>query len=130
MAPLSTCSRSRVPRAPRGRGARREQPDVRWWRGSLTLLGDLPGGDRGDAHNINDRGMVLGGANVVPQTPEEHAFLWRAGIIRDLSPAGIPDNAGHFNNRGEIIGGCHRLRFPGRAVRPGPLTARRHVPDR
>lgn len=77
---------------------------VRWWHGRSIPLGNLPGGDASAARDINDRGVILGAGNVQPQHLDDHAFLWRRGILRDLSTQGIPEGVSALNNRGEIIG--------------------------
>jgi probable HAF family extracellular repeat protein len=77
---------------------------VRWWHGVRGALGTLPGGDASMARDVNDRGVVLGVGNVRPQGLDDHAFLWRRGVLTDLSAAGVPESAVALNNRGEIIG--------------------------
>lgn len=77
---------------------------VRWVHGRCRILGDLPGGDASGARDVNDRGVILGGGNVAPQSVEDHAFLWRSGVFDDLSAAGVPESASALNNHGEIIG--------------------------
>ena len=77
---------------------------VRWWHGRSVPLGTLPGGDANAARDINDRGVILGAGNMQPQHLDEHAFLWRRGILRDLSTVGVPEGVSALNNRDELIG--------------------------
>jgi probable HAF family extracellular repeat protein len=77
---------------------------ARWRQARLELIGHLPGGNAGGATAVNDLGVILGAGNVSPGSAEDHAFLWRHGVFRDLSTEGVPNNAGDLNNRGAIIG--------------------------
>ncbi|WP_127508985.1 hypothetical protein [Actinoplanes solisilvae] len=52
---------------------------------------------------MNDPGLILGGGNVSPDSPDDHAFLWRHGVFVDQSTAGIPNSAADLNNRAAII---------------------------
>jgi probable HAF family extracellular repeat protein len=77
---------------------------ARWRHGRLEALGNLPGGNASAARDVNERGVILGGGNRRPDSLEDHAFLWRRGVFRDLSTEGIPQNASALNNRNAIIG--------------------------
>ncbi|MFI7542458.1 hypothetical protein [Actinoplanes sp. NPDC049599] len=77
---------------------------ARWRQARLELLGNLPGGNAGGATAVDDRGVILGAGNVAPGSADDHAFLWRRGVFRDLSAAGVPNSAADLNNRGAIIG--------------------------
>ncbi|WP_199512543.1 hypothetical protein [Nucisporomicrobium flavum] len=93
---------------------------ARWYRGTVTDLGVLPGGNASSATAINNRGVIVGVSNAEPYSIEEHAVLFRHGAVLDLVPAGIPQEAAAYvsglNNRGEIIAagilyrpaGCYR----------------------
>ena len=70
--------------------------------GILTFLPPLASGTGGVALGINDRGDVVGWSN----TPDEqHAFLYRAGQIRDLGTLGGGFSiANDVNNLGHVTG--------------------------
>ena len=79
------------------------------YKNTRTPLGILPGGTRGEAESLNDRGEVVG-VSECGASKENHAFLWRAGKMYDLN-AHIPSSSGWIlreaqgiNNRGQIIG--------------------------
>ncbi|GAA3345016.1 hypothetical protein GCM10020358_50500 [Amorphoplanes nipponensis] len=83
---------------------------VRWHHGTMSYLGSLPGGNAGGAAAINEHGVILGSGNIAPYSLEEHAFLYRHGTMRDLTPAGVPAEAASavrdLNNRGELLIGA------------------------
>lgn len=86
----------------------RPQPYV-WSRNrGMVMLGKLPGGDGAVAREINERGDVVGEANVGPDAMGLHATLWYAdGTLRDLGWVGpIPSSGGArgINNRGSVAG--------------------------
>jgi probable HAF family extracellular repeat protein len=95
---------------------------ARWVRERLDLIGNLPGGNAGGATAVNDLGLILGGGNVSPDSPDDHAFLWRHGVFVDLSPAGVPNSAVDLNNWAAIIATVPN------ATGDGPLAAL-FVPD-
>ncbi|HET9137868.1 MAG TPA: hypothetical protein VFO68_00760, partial [Actinophytocola sp.] len=80
---------------------------VRWYRGNMTYLGSLPGGNASTAVAINEHGTILGTGNVAPYSVEEHAFLYSRATIRDLTPAGVPTEAAYgvqdINNHGQLL---------------------------
>jgi probable HAF family extracellular repeat protein len=79
--------------------------------GGMKDLGTL-GGDSGLAYFVNDAGEVVGSANVpgafgCDNGAQNHAFLWRNGVMTDL---GAPDGdtcsgAAAINSKGQIVGG-------------------------
>ncbi|MEV4701815.1 hypothetical protein [Actinoplanes sp. NPDC049316] len=92
---------------------------TRWYHGTVTDLGILPGGNASAAGAVNARGLILGVSNAEPYSIEEHPVLFRRGAVLDLVPAGIPQEAAYYlggiNTRGEIIAG-------GSLYRPAPRT--------
>ncbi|WP_051167480.1 HAF repeat-containing protein [Actinoplanes sp. N902-109] len=83
-----------------------------WRHGRLQVIGHLPGGTASGTNDINDWGVVLGAGNVSSGSVEDHAFLWRRGVFRDLSGAEVPNGARSLDNGNAIIG-----------VVPGPAAA-------
>lgn len=83
---------------------------VRWRRGVVTDLGTLPGGTAASAVAVNDRGEILGSGNLAEGSLEEHPFLWRDGVLRDLTRAGVAAEAAYnlsdLNNRGQFVSGA------------------------
>jgi probable HAF family extracellular repeat protein len=77
---------------------------ARWSHGRISLLETLPGGDAAMAWDVNERGVILAVGNVRPQSLDDHAFLWRRGVLLDLSTAGVPASVAALNDRNEIIG--------------------------
>src|SRR5213078_3635707 len=74
--------------------------------GSMVDLGSLGGGGATSiAHDVNDRGDVVGLAET--STGRPHAFLWTAADgMRDLGALGAaPSIALGINNRREVVGG-------------------------
>jgi len=79
--------------------------------GGMKDLGTL-GGDSGQAYFVNDAGEVVGSADVpgalgCDDGAQNHAFLWKNGVMTDL---GAPDGdmcsgAAAINAKGQIIGG-------------------------
>ena len=72
---------------------------------AVTDLGTL-GGPSSGASSINDRGQVVGFANVPGATTTTHAFIWQNGVITDLGTlvGGQQSNAFSINNAGQIAG--------------------------
>ena len=78
------------------------------WRAEQALdLGLLGQGDYSSAHDINDRGDVVGEANLVPGGKPQ-AFYWHAGKMRTLHglPSSTTCSAQAINNGGSIVGSC------------------------
>jgi probable HAF family extracellular repeat protein len=79
--------------------------------GVLTDLGNLgQGGNWSFAHDINDKGQIVGSANTTFGNSPFHAFVWQNGTMTDLNHR-LPANSGWtltaayaINNRGYIVG--------------------------
>jgi probable HAF family extracellular repeat protein len=73
--------------------------------GTSTDLGLLAQGNDCAANGINERGDIVGEANVVADGPT-HAILWRDGALRDLGMLGAGDmsRALAINGKGLIVG--------------------------
>lgn len=77
-------------------------------------LGTL-GGASSVAEGISDRGWVVGSANLAANPPgyqEEHAFLWRNGVMTDLGTLGGSNSQVQWavnDNRGFIVGDAELL---------------------
>jgi probable HAF family extracellular repeat protein len=72
---------------------------------SITIsdLGTLPGGNASSADDINARGDIVGTATTA--AGEEHAVLWRDGIIADLGTLGGTFSQAHaINANGQVVG--------------------------
>ena len=81
--------------------------------GKVINLGTLPGGAESFAQEIDDQGQVAGfSSNGIPDPysffgwgTETRGFVWRDGVMRDLSTLGGPDTGvADQNNRGQIVG--------------------------
>jgi probable HAF family extracellular repeat protein len=73
---------------------------------SVHNLGTLGGVLGSSAHSLNDRGWVAGVANLTGDT-EEHAALWRDGVVTDLGTLGGDNSNVDFpvkNDNGLIVG--------------------------
>ena len=70
--------------------------------GKLYDLGTL-GGDNGTAVWINDRGEVVGEADI-SGNQASHAFLWRRGRMTDLGTLGDNSRAKAVNSRSQVVG--------------------------
>ena len=56
-------------------GASGEEHPALWQNGGFTDLGTL-GGAFGEATGINDKGRIVGGSRISPESDDSHAFLW------------------------------------------------------
>ena len=74
-----------------------------WEDGVLRDLGTL-GGNFTIAHDINNRGQIVGWSNDVSFTP--FAFLWDDGVMTSLGtpPEGGFSQAFGVNNQGQVVG--------------------------
>lgn len=70
-----------------------------------TDIGVLEKGDFSAALGINDRGAIVGSANIAA-SGSAHAFLYTGGVLRDLGlmPEGKLSQARAINDRGEVVG--------------------------
>jgi probable HAF family extracellular repeat protein len=77
-----------------------------WQEGAFENLGTL-GGEQSIAHNINDKGMVVGEASLADESAT-HAFLWQGGVMSDLGTIGnfaqTESRALGINAAGVIVG--------------------------
>ena len=91
---------------------------VLWQQGKTIDLGTF-GGNNSLAVSINLRGQVVGGAqNAIPDSfafcgqpflqfypTQVHAFIWQAGVMRDLGTLGGNDScAANVNDQGQVTG--------------------------
>jgi probable HAF family extracellular repeat protein len=73
---------------------------------TVINLGTLGGVLGSFAHSINNEGWIAGVANLSGDT-EEHAALWRGGVVTDLGTLGGDNSSVDFpvkNNNGLIVG--------------------------
>ncbi len=77
---------------------------VLWRDGRLIDLGTL-GGDDSFANSINEAGEIVGVSRITPGSFTQHAFLWRAGEMKDLEINDIDSFANGINNSGQVVGG-------------------------
>src|SRR5687768_16811889 len=69
---------------------------------ALTDLGTLGGGNTYVA-DINEAGHVTGTS--ITAAGQQHAFLWRDGVMTDLGTlGGIYSGAGGLNDAGQVVG--------------------------
>ncbi|MEO6834693.1 MAG: hypothetical protein ABI231_02135 [Candidatus Tumulicola sp.] len=78
---------------------------VLWQTGSAIDLGRLGGKTGNAALAINDRGQVVGFADL-PGDNTFHAFLWQRGSMADLGtlPGDVLSVALGINNKGQVVG--------------------------
>jgi probable HAF family extracellular repeat protein len=68
----------------------------------------------GFAEGINNLGQVVGFYQI-PVTFTSHAFLWQAGVFRDLTPGGHYSDALAINDSGQVVGVSYPDNVEGRA---------------
>jgi probable HAF family extracellular repeat protein len=75
------------------------------WNGTLKDLGTL-GGNNSRGWWVSDSGLVVGNADVSPQSTNHHAFLWKDGVMTDLRTLGSCFNSTAFavNSSGQTVG--------------------------
>jgi probable HAF family extracellular repeat protein len=109
-----------------------------WDDGQMTVIGALPSGRSSEAHDINDRGEVVGYSTVDDDGSGNYdirAFLWKDGELRGLNdlvknlPANVQlQSAEAINEDGVIVGRTCSSDFCGQGK-----TARQHgfvlIPD-
>jgi probable HAF family extracellular repeat protein len=73
--------------------------------GAMQDLGSIFGGTFGLAQNINEKGQVIGSADLVGDQGSR-AFIWENGSVRDLGtlPANTANQPMGINNEGTIVG--------------------------
>ncbi len=97
-----------------------------WQNGAVTDLGNLGGtGEDTTANGINDHATVVGRSYIGTQL---HAFVWKAGVMRDLSaaaatPAGRDSEAFAVNNADTVVGYTQVAAGPGNGWQAGILAA-------
>lgn len=69
----------------------------------MTELGSL-GGPTSCAYAINNRGQVVGSAEIATGSDRRRAFLWQKGVISDLQAGGFIAWATAINARGQVVG--------------------------
>jgi probable HAF family extracellular repeat protein len=83
---------------------------VRYANGAMIDLGNFGDRQQTSAIDINDSGQIVGNSFVLasasPGTYVSHAFLYEAGVWRDLGlPAGVPlAIPSAINNAGQVVG--------------------------
>jgi probable HAF family extracellular repeat protein len=75
------------------------------WDGSLKDLGTL-GGYNSRGWWVTESGLVVGNADISPQTTSHHAFLWKDGVMTDLGTLGpcLDSTAFAVNSSGQVVG--------------------------
>ena len=76
-----------------------------WERGIIKDFGEVFGGHFNDATGINDRGQIVGGADLAGDLIG-HAFSIEGGSIKDLGALPGDNNSGaaNLNNLGQVVG--------------------------
>lgn len=76
-----------------------------WQHGKYTDLGNL-GGTQMAPSSINNRGQVIGSADLPPGGIIFHVFLWQSGVVRDIGtiPGDVEGSGGAINDNGQVVG--------------------------
>jgi probable HAF family extracellular repeat protein len=76
-----------------------------WVRGAMKDLGDIFGGHFNYANSVNDRGEIVGAADLTGDLTG-HAFMIQAGTLNDLGTVPGDTNSAAFsvNSRGQVVG--------------------------
>ena len=76
-----------------------------WRNGAMQDLGQLFGGNFNVAQDVNERGQVVGSADLT-NDQVAHAFLWQNGSAQDLGslPANTANLPTGINNAGQVVG--------------------------
>jgi probable HAF family extracellular repeat protein len=76
-----------------------------WARGHIKGLGEIFGGHFNTATGINDRGEIVGAADLAGDLAG-HAFIIQDGLLTDLGtvPGDTNSGAANLNNRGQVVG--------------------------
>ena len=80
------------------------------WRNSAPEdLGTLGAGEYSKARDINDRGVIIGEANITPNGSPQ-AFIWKDGRMQQLPDLsnGTLCSAQAINDRAEVVGSCDK----------------------
>lgn len=99
---------------------------VRWYRETMIELGHLGKGNASGAADVNALGQIIGSANLMPHSMEEHPFLWWRGVMHDLDASGMAGELGSpaaINDRGQIVAGL-MLYTPAWQANAGHATRR------
>lgn len=78
-------------------------------------LGALDGGVQSWAYDINNHGLITGASEVDPARGEIFGFLWRDGVMSELTPLdGQPHSRGFGLNDTDqwVVGQTYRINFP------------------
>ena len=108
---------------------------VLWKDGQIINLGTLEGGYESNGFAVNDRGHIAGvSVNTIvdPFSPfglQVRAFLWQAGVMKDLGTLGGPDASAYFlNERDQIAGISYTNSTPNPPINFPPCQSNNGLP--